>query len=264
MEDYRNELQQSIEAKLMSEVETAKAVAENEKYYRRKQNGEFTRQQAMTESEGIIRDLLYDKGEGYFWDDTFDGVNVILLGRDTEGKLRINATYPTGKQFIREIILNGRKSSGGFTDFMFPKPNETEPLPKIGYSIAFEPYQWVIGTGVWIYEIDKMIADSQKKFDSQFNSNLIQMLLVMLVLQIFFIILAIYIGKNLVESIQFVTKRLEVMSTGDFRIDQRLALTINKFVECGDELGTMSRAQCREYAIQNQRINVAYHKRQYS
>lgn len=45
IEDYRSELQQSIEAKLMSEVETAKAVAE--KYYRREQNGELTRQQAM-------------------------------------------------------------------------------------------------------------------------------------------------------------------------------------------------------------------------
>ena len=68
------------------------------------------------------------------------------------------------------------------------------------------------------------------------------MLLVMLVLQIFFIILAIYIGKNLAEPIQFVTERLEIMSTGDFRIDQKLAPVMNKFTERGDELGTMSRA----------------------
>ena len=64
----------------------------------------------------------------------------------------------------------------------------------------------------------------------------------MVVLQALFVVLAIYIGKNLAEPIQFVTERLKIMSTGDFRIDETLKATMNKFAERNDELGTMSRA----------------------
>lgn len=44
----------------------------------------------------MIRNLRYDNGAGYFWIDTYEGVNVVLLGREnTEGKSRINATDST-------------------------------------------------------------------------------------------------------------------------------------------------------------------------
>ncbi|MCO1601455.1 cache domain-containing protein [Desulfosporosinus nitroreducens] len=56
-------------------------------------------------------------------------MNVVLLGRDTEGKSRYDAKDSEGKPFIQEIITNGAQVGGDFTDYTFPKPNETEPLP---------------------------------------------------------------------------------------------------------------------------------------
>ena len=230
----------ACENKLVSETETA--VSAINEYYKKQQRGELTEEQAKKMAADEVRELRYDNGVGYFWIDTYDGVNVVLLGRNTEGKSRINLQDPTGKYFIKEMLENGKKEGGGFTDLMFAKPNETEPLPKRNYTVTFAPYQWVLGTGIWIDEIDKTIAEREKILKEQFRNNLISIISMMVILQILFIILAIYIGRNLAEPIQFVTERLEVMSTGDFRIDQKLALMMDKFTERGDELGIMSRA----------------------
>ena len=109
----------------MSETETAVSVIKE--YYKKQQRGELTEEQAKKMAADEVRELRYDKGVGYFWIDTYDGVNVVLLGRNTEGKSRINLQDPTGKYFVKEMLENGKKQGGGFTDLMFAKPNETEP-----------------------------------------------------------------------------------------------------------------------------------------
>ena len=155
--NYRSDLERNVEARLRNETEIA--VSAIEEIYKKQQAGQLTEEQAKKQAADVVRDLRYDEGKGYFWVDTEDGINVVLLGRDTEGKSRIGLTDPSGKQFIKEMIENGLKPGGGFTDLMFAKPNETTPLPKRNYTTTFKPYRWVLGTGVWIDEIDGKVAE---------------------------------------------------------------------------------------------------------
>ncbi|MBP3691452.1 MAG: cache domain-containing protein, partial [Schwartzia sp.] len=145
---YRETLRADVEREIKMETEVARSLIQ--KLHDRQKKGELTEAQAKKMAADLVRDLRYDKGAGYFWIDTYEGVNVVLLGRDAEGKSRINAKDPQGRFFIQEMIANGRKDGGGYTELAFPKPNETKPLPKINYTLAFEPYQWVLGTGIWV------------------------------------------------------------------------------------------------------------------
>lgn len=135
LETYQKELRETVERELRLQTESAISVINS--YYQKQQAGILTPEQAKKEAADRIRDMRYDDGAGYFAIDTYDGVNVVLLGRDTEGKSRINAVDPNGKHFIQEIIANGKKDGGGYTEFMFAKPNTTEPLPKMNYSGGF-------------------------------------------------------------------------------------------------------------------------------
>jgi hypothetical protein len=54
------------------------------------------------------------------------------------------------------MIENGMQEGGGYTQLMFAKPNETEELPKINYTAYYEPFDWVMGTGVWIDDLDAL------------------------------------------------------------------------------------------------------------
>ena len=237
VEEYRQTLTEDIRQELKDQTQTAISAING--IYEREKAGIISPAQARLDAAAIVRDLRYSDGDGYFWIDTYEGVNVVLLGRpDTEGKSRIDATDPTGKQFIREMIENGRKSGGGFTDLMFAKPGQTEPLPKINYTQAFEPYQWVVGTGVWIDYIDTHVAQAKARADANLRNVIIKMAVVTVVMAIIMIAAAVAFSNRLVSPIRNLTAMLEVLGTGDFRKKP----DENIDTERSDELGVMSRA----------------------
>ena len=239
VQQYRQAMEQSVENELKNETQQAISVIDT--VYKMQQAGTLTEAQAKKEAADRVRALRYDDGKGYFWVDTYDGVNVVLLGRDTEGKSRIDAVDPSGKHFIQEMLANGKKDGGGFTDLMFAKPNETTPLPKRNYTAAFAPYQWVLGTGVWIDEIDARVAEEEAKNAAAVRSSIGQALACIVVLLLFFVALAVYIGKRIAEPIQFVTEHMSMMAQGDFR-ETEVSEQIKDMLQREDELGTMSRA----------------------
>ena len=252
IEIYRQSLTESVERELKLETESAITVLAN--VYKRQQAGEFTEEQAKKLAADLVRQMRYDDGAGYFYIDTYDGVNVVLLGRDAEGKSRINSQDPEGKYYIKEMIANGR-NGGGYTDLMFAKPNESTPLPKRNYTEAFEPYQWVVGTGVWIDYIDSKVDQQQAAADEALHSQIIKMLITLLILVILFAGAGVWISGQIVRPIQLVTRKLEVLATGDLRLDSsdetevstakgKLAniTSLASLTGGNDEVGIMSRA----------------------
>ena len=114
-------------------------------------------EEAETRGADLLRELRYGDG-GYFWADTYDGDNVVLLGSETEGTNRMETKDADGYQMVKEIIRVGQEPDGGYTDYVFPKEGETESSPKRSYSRAFEPFGWVVGTGNYIDYIDETVA----------------------------------------------------------------------------------------------------------
>ena len=133
--------------------------------------GEITVDEAKKQGADLVRQLRYQK-DNYFWVDTVDGINIVLLGKPAEGKSRIDLLDKKGKYLVKEIIENGRKESGGYTDYWFPKAGSDAPLPKRGYSLEFKPWGWVVGTGNYIDDIDKIMAEHQKAASKEFMTNI--------------------------------------------------------------------------------------------
>ncbi len=234
MELYRKTLRFDVERELKIETETAVSIVNQ--VYERQKKGELTEVQARKLAADLVRDLRYDNGDGYFWVDTYEGVNVVLLGRDIEGKSRIHLKDPNGVMLIEDMVSKG-KAGGGYSEFSFPKPNETTPLPKLAYVAPFEPYKWVLGTGIWIDYIDAQIADRQAKSDAEFRSSLFTILGIILVIEIFISAAAVFFGNKIVTPILRITERMGVLSTGDFRDNADLQADMGR----ADEIGEMSR-----------------------
>ena len=236
--EYKETLIADVERELKIETETAISVIDS--VYKRQQAGQITEEQAKTEAAALIRNMRYDNGAGYFWIDTYEGINVVLLGRaETEGKSRINLTDPTGKAFIKEMIENGQKSGGGYTDLMFAKPNESTPLPKRNYTASFAPYRWIVGTGIWIDYIDNKVADIQKRADDNFYYNLMMSVIVMVALEIFLVFISVIISRRMIQPIRDLTETVDILAAGDFRMNRSVD---NIDTERGDEIGVMGRA----------------------
>lgn len=163
MDSYRKSLFSDFDNQAKTEVETAISMLQF--IYERHQKGEISLEEAKKLGADQLRSLKFGK-DGYFWADTTEGVNVVLLGKPSEGKSRIDMQDKKGKYLIREIIEKGKQPGGGYTDYWFPKAGSDTPLPKRGYSILFQPFSWVIGTGNYVDDLDAMVnqaADENKK-----------------------------------------------------------------------------------------------------
>jgi methyl-accepting chemotaxis protein len=211
---YKQEMLSDIQAELRHEVDVVYSLIDQ--IHEDQLAGKYTEEEAKLIAANFVRDLRYDNGDGYFWIDTSAGDNVVLLGRDTEGTNRYNNIDPNGVYYIQEILNAGLQDGGGFAYFSFAKPNETEPLPKMSYSLYYEPYDWVIGTGVWIDQIDSKVESYVAKSTLALYSIICGSILMVVCILIILTIVAFFVGNKITKPIIRVSNELDKMASGDF------------------------------------------------
>ena len=209
--------------------------------YGRYQAGEMTLDEAKKESADIIRELRYNEGNGYFWVDTSDGINVVLLGRDTEGQSRWDLTDSSGNKFIQQMIENGLQEGGGYTQLMFAKPNETEELPKINYTAYYEPFDWVMGTGVWIDDLEALEKEFMAHQHQALLTSVIQTIIILVVLIVIGAFIAFFFGGKITKPIILSANQMIRMSNSDFTENADME-EVRKLTNHNNEIGAISEA----------------------
>src|SRR6266446_3768631 len=61
---------------------------------------------------------------------------------------------PNGKALFIDFVNVVRKDGAGFVPYEWPKPGFNLPQPKLSYVVGFAPWSWVIGTGVYIDDLN--------------------------------------------------------------------------------------------------------------
>lgn len=212
------------------EVETAKSVTKTISELAVK--GKVPAMDEKVLAAKIIRDMRYGDG-GYFWIDQSDGTNIALLGKDVEGTNRFNLKDKKGNLFIQDIIENG-KNGKHFTTYWFTKLTGDEVYEKRSYSDYFEKYDWVIGTGNYIDEIDKILLDLNRSNDENMKKGFISLLFVIVILCLIIVFVSIIISKKISAPIVEVSKSAALVAQGDF------TLQIKTFAN--DETGKLARS----------------------
>ena len=215
--DSLNSLEKAMRSDYDDEIknQVGAAISVINEIYKDYQNGEYTEDEAKLLAADLVREMRYGEN-GYFWIDTYEGDNVVLLGSDTEGTNRINTEDANGYKMVADIIKNG-KNGGGYTDYYFPKEGETKASPKRSYSQAFEPFKWVIGTGNYTDDIDKIINENKKELNDIVTDNISKFFIIVVVAILASIVLTIIISKEILNGFRSIIKSLEIMATGNFK-----------------------------------------------
>lgn len=177
--------------------------------------GVYTMEEGMKLAADKIRELRYGE-EGYFWIDQSDGVNIVLLGNEVEGTNRIGTKDVTGYEMVKEFIQGAVAEGSCYTDYQYPKEGETDPMPKRAYTQYYEPFDWVIGTGNYVDNMDKQVAESAESAD-QFTWQKIRVFLAVCLL--FGALIVVYLFAtiiNITRPLKLVGGVLQSMSEGDF------------------------------------------------
>src|SRR3981081_2282589 len=70
---------------------------------------------------------------------------------------------PNGKALFVAFVNVVRKDGAGFVPYEWPKPGFERPQPKLSYVVGFAPWNWVIGTGVYIDDLDEQTWASTQR-----------------------------------------------------------------------------------------------------
>ena len=199
VETYKKSLYANFDTQAKSEVELAVSALQH--VYDRHKKGEMSLDEAKQLGADIIRNLHYGK-DSYLWADTSQGVNVAMLGKaNIEGKSRYDQQDVKGTYMMREILKAGMQPGGGYTNYWFPKPGGAQPLPKRSYSLYFQPFDWVIGTGNYIDDLDKIVTTATDENRKRIVDGIYLIVGVTLVILIFVSCLAFAVTKRLLRNI---------------------------------------------------------------
>jgi len=119
----------------------------------RSSKGEMDVETAKTMAKNAIRAMRYgDDDYMFIYDDK--GLNIVHGSKkDREGKNFIDTKDANGYAYLPDMIKLA-KAGGGHVFYTFPKPGANVGLPKVSTVVYYEPWNWVIGTGVYIDDVD--------------------------------------------------------------------------------------------------------------
>lgn len=161
IDQMEGQMRQSYDDTIKQHVEIV--VSQLNGVMRQMEQGTINRAQALLVAADTVRNARYGV-DGYFWADTLDGDNVVLLGNEAvEGTNRMGLEDVLGNKILVNFMEIIKTSGAGYSEYYFPKPGQTEPLAKRGYVMLYEPLGWVIGTGNYTDDIDAVILAEREK-----------------------------------------------------------------------------------------------------
>jgi methyl-accepting chemotaxis protein len=125
-----------------------------EQQYQLEKEGKLSRQDAQRRAVDMIRAMRYDAGN-YFWiNDEHPAIILHPLKPELEGKDVTSFRDPRGLAVFVAFVEAARSADGGYVYYLWPKPGLVGPVRKLSFVKRFEPWGWVIGTGIYIDDLD--------------------------------------------------------------------------------------------------------------
>ncbi|HRM70355.1 MAG TPA: methyl-accepting chemotaxis protein [Thauera phenylacetica] len=174
--ENRDDMREGYARNVRSQIELAAGVLAH--FHGLEQAGALDREAAQQAAKDTLRGLRYQNNEYFFVVDLELNMLMHPLRPSLEGKLA-DLRDSAGKHFVREMVTLARAQGQGFVDYTWPRSGvATDPAqPKISYVKAFPAWGWVVGSGVYVDDIDAAFQDAALRFGA-----LVAVVLVLLVL----------------------------------------------------------------------------------
>jgi PAS domain S-box-containing protein len=144
---------------------TRAAVSILDEYYGEETSGNMTREQAQREAAARIELLRYgDEGKDYFWiTDMHPTMVMHPYLPELDGQDLTDYEDQRGKKLFVAFVDAVRENGSGFVDYYWQwKDDPNRIVPKLSYVEEFKPWQWVIGTGIYVEDVNAAIARVQR------------------------------------------------------------------------------------------------------
>ncbi|ERH50602.1 methyl-accepting chemotaxis protein [Ectopseudomonas chengduensis] len=173
--------------------------------------GSLSREEAQKQAMEVVRGLRYD-GQEYFWIN--DQTPVMLMhpmNAKLEGQNLSGFKDPDGKALFNEMVAITRSQGAGQVDYRWPKPGATDPVPKISYVELFQPWGWIIGSGVYVDDVQV-----------EFRAQAVKAMSIGLLIALLLTGLVVLITRSIVQPLQAAVDAMASISSGEGDLTRNL------------------------------------------
>lgn len=172
----------------------------------RESSGELTREQAQAVAKSAVSKLRYNKDE-YFWINDMQPLVVMHpIKPELDGKDVGNLKDPNGLALFKAFVDVVARDGQGFVGYQWPKPGHELPVDKVSYVKGFKPWGWVVGSGIYVDDLQAAQRSRQTWVGG--------VVAVSLLLSLYVFICFYKVNKG---GLEVVSAHLNELSTGDLR-----------------------------------------------
>ena len=194
-----------------------------------KNNPDLSDREAKEEARKRLRSIRYEGGN-----------YVFAYARDLE-----NLAYapdpsregPTTNPDVQKLVrsLFNAAEDGGFFGYDWPNPESGEVEPKVSYSTIIPDWDWMIGTGVYVTDIDRVVSAARADIEAEIAETLGFIVLVTVVVVIIALLIGMFVGRTVTKPLNTVIAMMKDIAEGEGDLRHRLP------DEGNDELAELGR-----------------------
>lgn len=189
---------------------------------------------AQERAKDVLRSMAYGE-DGYLFVYDFDGITLAYRpAASTEGMDRSDVVDPDGVRVIGGLIDKAR-NGGGFLSYAWMKPSANAVMPKLSYAAQIPEWGWMVGTGVYIDDIDADVAEREEVIDENIANTMWTIVGISGLLLLAVSALAWFGANLIVNPVRNVAAALDEISQGEGDLTQRLPESSQ------DEVGDLAR-----------------------
>lgn len=190
-------------------------------YQKQIEAGTLAKEEAQKRASERISSLRYD-GTNYIWINDINTKMVMHpIKPEMNGKDLGDIKDPNGKFLFVEMVKVCKENGKGFVEYGWPKPGSSAAVPKISYVELFQPWGWILGTGIYIDDVNAHMRDIQ-----------IRIGIGLLVLLALCTLLAWMVSVSISRPVKEVVDAIKDISEGDSDLTKHLPVLANN--EIGD------------------------------
>lgn len=197
---------------------------------------ETAEQRFMEDARKAVAQLRYGPdSKDYFWiNDTTPTMVMHPIKPALDGKDLSQTKDPNGKLLFKDMVRVCDEKGEGFVEYFWPKPGHEQAVAKLSYVKLFKPWGWIVGTGIYLDDVDQVLANQERDIAAAIAGQRNSLLLTMLVLLAVMTGVVVYIGRKITSPIINASRMLEDIAQGEGDLTRRLP------IEGKDEIGEMA------------------------
>lgn len=183
------------------------------------------------ESKTAIGKMRYGDN-GYLWINDFTNLMVSHPDKKMEGKDQSDLKDPNGLYIVRELTKMVQANGEGFLQYMYKKPGQEVMIPKVSFAKGIPGTNWLVGTGIYIDDIDREVAKDLAKIKQDISATIVQYMAILLALSLILLVGAAYLISR------FISGPIKAISGTIQNFNNDLTITIP--VTTKDEVGVLA------------------------